>query len=708
LSNVRKLILIGLVVAMGFAAQLDVTLADSVEPKPADGRSVADWLKTARAETVEQHTWESTHPHESLLLLGAGQYVTGLYGSVPGTKLAPGPPEFIAWWKTTGAAGFERWAKDGYPINVDRDHLIYNAMALCSAKNTPHTSATLYVDGYAVANPASLWAYYDRIKRTGNEVYFRGCAGQELSQDDYDTLRLYSPVVYSMWGAPYLPCDIGWTAHAINNYPTPGIKETDFTLPTLESILRSPAYTDAYSFDYRRPFHSEIAAFLLEVCNGYEAIPKNERTPGGPAIRAKSSEFSGANCATLSASRGKKPVLLILADGIDGYWLTTIGYMEPLYQATKDKIDWYFISDDIGDNIYWSDYYFKPSQAGGVTFQKALTMEDWAQTAKMMSMRYVNLSFPILLDDLAQHTQNAYNDQGGLAKVVLIDKTGTICMSNWLPPMVDYFNPGNIFVYRLMKLHCVTAANVKILLDNNGVWNGKDCVIPNWQPLPNVSDARITNINANTGQVIVTGADGKEISVTVDKKTRILFTDEKDPYKSLSDLTVGATISFTYEPDASRAGRSAGLILKGSSLNDFLTNSVSAAAPVFTTDKLWCPALATSVTDSVITAVLAPRPRSQIRGLNFWEQAGDKAKAGQLGWMIPIVKDWADRPNQVLTFHVDRSTQVIMNGMRGKLSDIRAGDHLGVEFRQEQKPGDRRPFFIFDYRYGASASERKN
>jgi hypothetical protein len=49
-------------------------------------------------------------------------------------------------------------------------------------------------------------------------------------------------------------------------------------------------------------------------------------------------------------------------------------------------------------------------------------------------MRYVNLSFPILLDDLAQHTQNAYNDQGGLAKVVLIDKTGTICMSNWLPP----------------------------------------------------------------------------------------------------------------------------------------------------------------------------------------------------------------------------------------------------------------------------------
>jgi hypothetical protein len=120
-------------------------------------------------------------------------------------------------------------------------------------------------------------------------------------------------------------------------------------------------------------------------------------------------------------------------------------------------------------------------------------------------------------------------------------------------------------------------------------------------------------------------------------------------------------------------------------------------------DELWCPAVATGVSDSEITAVLASRPKSEMRGLKFWEQAGDKAKPQSRGWMIPVVKDWVDRPDQKLTFHVDRATEVIVNGMKSKVSDIRVGDRLGVEFRPEQGPDDRRPFFIFVYRMSDQA-----
>ena len=72
--------------------------------------------------------------------------------------------------------------------------------------------------------------------------------------------------------------------------------------------------------------------------------------------------------------------------------------------------------------------------------------------------------------------------------------------------------------------------------------------------------------------------------------------------------------------------------------------------------------------------------------------------------MISMVKDWADHPGQILTFHLDRATEVLLNGNKATAADICPGDHLGVEIRPEQKTDDRRPFYIHIYRYNTPAA----
>ncbi len=73
-------------------------------------------------------------------------------------------------------------------------------------------------------------------------------------------------------------------------------------------------------------------------------------------------------------------------------------------------------------------------------------------------------------------------------------------------------------------------------------------------------------------------------------------------------------------------------------------------------------------------------------------------------WLMRPIKGWVSRPDQILNFHVDRATDVIVNGMIKKASDVRIGDHLGVEIRPDQHGGGLRPFLIFVYRYDAGGT----
>ena len=660
--------------------------------------SIADWLKIARDDTKAQRDWESAHPDDAALLLGAGHWVVRMYGrfpdaAFPDAAFTQEAPEFTAWWKAKGAAGMEQWAKEDFPVIMDPEHLIDNVVALYCARNTPRTSKTLFVNGHSFSNPAKLWAYYDRIMKSGNEAYRRAFLEQELTRADFNLLRLYAPIVYSIWGDPYLPFSKGLTPGDINYSPAEGTMPADFTLPRLERVLEKPSFTNAYSFEYERPFHSEIAAFLLYVCNGYAPVPAGEQKPGGPLIKAR--PYDGPfreSCVTLSASRGKKPVMIVLNDPIDGYWASVIPQFEPLYQATKSKIDWYFICDQIVDNIFWNVIYFPPNQ-GRQLMQKGLSLEERARIAKnSLCMEYSNLSFPVLLDDMAEHAENAFNNEGGDVKTVLIDKNGVVAMNDRLyPEPQNYMEQGPWGYQKLTEAHCIVAANIKPLLDNNGIWNGKPAVVPDWAPPARLENVKIAKVDSSTGTIVVPGADGKEFVIKVDGGTRIVFGAEPDVHKSLSDLAVGTVITCTYETDASGTGHIARFILNmkpGESFNDFLTWPKGLA-------KAWCPAVVTAMSGSTITASLVARTKSEMRSLKYWAEPG----AAPMTWEAKTVKDWIDNPKQTLTLHTDRATEIIFNGMKAELEDIRVGDHLGVETRADQTNDDLRPFFIYVYRF---------
>lgn len=693
-----EILLLGLALLLGVPRS--VMAADALEE-----HTPGEWLEIARTETAQQVQWEAAHPEDADLYTGAGRFIVEMYGKPPSATTVKGSAAFITWWQGTGSVAFTQWVKDGFPMSLDRDHLIFNVMALLSASSTDRNTRTMFVNGTSFPDSAVFFSYFDQMKKVGEEAYRRGLSGGRLSRKDYEILRLYTPMVYSFWGPPYLPFKLGpygrgMTAGDDGQLPIAGMQAPDFTLPRLESILKSPLYTDAYHFDYRRAFHSEITTFLLSICAGFEPIPTQERVQDGPTIRAKpfASPFGSKvpDCVRLSDSRGRKPVMLLFGDGIDGDCSSHFPLLEPLYLATKDRIDWYFIADDICDPIYWSAYYFLPDH-GNETFQKALTWEERGQTAKMWSMRWSNLSIPILLDDMAQHVQIAYNDAGGYGKVTLVDKKGVTCLNTLRHPMpyayifADY-SPNNIRYAYNVKAHCVIAENIRSLLDNGGVWTGKDPLIPDWQQDAAAENLKVVKVDATAGMLTAEDDQGRSYALSVSTGTRIVMADAPDVFRTIDDLKVGAIISCTYGQHADASLREAHFILQGAALNEFISYPLGAAPP-------WCPLIVTSVKPAEISGTVVPRSQDDMRGLRFWSQAGTVPATRE----CQAVRGWIDHPDQTLTFHLDLATNVIVDGLPGKASDIRVGDHLGVEFRPEQKADHMRPFFIFVYRFGGEA-----
>ncbi len=590
------------------------------------------------------------------------------------------------------------WAAEGFPPKVDADHLAFNLMGLTTVANTPAARTQLWIDGVRWTDAAQLRAYHQHIATAGADLMRRGCTGELLSRSDYELLRMYAPLQYSISNnCGYEPFMLGLTAGNVNYYPSPGMAATDCVLPRLETILQRKDYTDAYAFDDLRPLRPEVTSFLLEIMDGFEAIPPAQRVQDGPIVRAKAIPHPGPGSVRLSASRGQRPQLLILADPIDGYWEATVPLLEPLYRATKDQVDWYFIADDICDTVFWSDYFFQPSQRPCVTFQKKLSLIERAQTAKMMEMRYVNLSIPVLLDDLAQHAEIAYADAGGISKVILIDRDGVIAMNNCLldsPRSYVGLGATEFGWSCLAQCTALAAANIQALLANQGRWSGKPAVVPDWRPSPSLEQVPIQGIDPAAGTITVPGTDGKPWVIGVDQGTRIVFLpDHFDSVQTLADLKPGMVVSLSYEAAAIPAGRIARLVLTGSKLTPYITNGP------WGTQQLWCLAIVTARTAQRLTARLDDRPASEILGLRFWQEAGSSAKPANNIWAVGRVADWAAHPDQRLEILLDRATEVLINGMKGSISDIRIGDHLGIEYRPEQTDAQRRPFLIFVYRY---------
>jgi len=130
------------------------------------------------------------------------------------------------------------------------------------------------------------------------------------------------------------------------------------------------------------------------------------------------------------------------------------------------------------------------------------------------------------------------------------------------------------------------------------------------------------------------------------------------------------------------------------------------AVPAANAHAVWMPAKVESVDADArtVTVVRTLPPRERMKGIRFWDEAGDKARA-----FDPVVKSRLDtvrawladtRAQPRYELRIGETTDVFINGRAKPFTDLRSGDAVGVFFAAEQDKTRRlQPFQVRAYRF---------
>ncbi|MCK4746396.1 MAG: hypothetical protein KAT15_05145, partial [Bacteroidales bacterium] len=169
---------------------------------------------------------------------------------------------------------------------------------------------------------------------------------------------------------------------------------------------------------------------MFEILNALAGYELEEDQTGNEIVVPKShsvNEGEVEGLVRLSSYRGKKPVLLILADPTDAWaWHFHLAeQVDGLHKVYGDQVEFLLIYVTVRDGYMPVYDYFGPQKIKMVA-RHPLTMEERARTAKMFYMGYPQITIPCLLDDMGQTTRNKYMDLGGSASMYLVDINGKI------------------------------------------------------------------------------------------------------------------------------------------------------------------------------------------------------------------------------------------------------------------------------------------
>ena len=674
---------------LGLAGRADIPPATTTTPI-AERQTPAQWLQAIENQNVEARKYEDEHPADTLVLYGATQifpaYHTLAQLSQWPAKYQDGNKAYLNWWKGDGGLAFNKWRQSGFPVTTDKTYYLFFVIAMSMA-DTPGTSQP------------DLAQYKSKVLQRGQQLFLQGCSGQGLSSGELDELRLYAMYCNQMnvWPPCLLPSYLGWMsgdAVGVNaDQGSIGTPAPDFTLPQLEEILARPSYSDEDPSDEMNIFRPVILKNLLQVMNGYEAAPAAQKN--GPLLQAKPYDHSFKDPVSLSSFKGKKPVVLMFEDASDTWCVC--GHVAPLWgplhQTIKDRAEIFFVHTTVPDQIM-------PGFAGAnmsIPGQKALqpvTLEARARTAKMCYMYNPALSVPYLLDDLGQHVKNAYQCGGGETATVLVDKKGVISYSLYQRPESSaymWLDGGVTYgvAARNQRVMNLVECNLKALLDAGGVWNSQmKPVIPDWRLSPSLENVQLTKVDTQAGLITVIGKNNQPLSIAVDDGSRILLAQKQG---SLGDLKAGQVMSIYYERNPAGTGWVARLIATRDAYDSYWDGG------------WWLPAVVQS-TDPATGALRVKLTLSEqdCKGLAFWKTASPE--------MIQLLGDGYAGVRQafdllapatgarLVTLHVDRATELFLDGMKAKLSDLKPGDPLGVPI-SDFKADEVWPAFIRVYRY---------
>jgi hypothetical protein len=679
--------------------------AQAGEPAPvqpalaadADRKTAAEWLEVVKIENEAHLRWEAEHPEETKLLLGAALAMAPMLARDDANvkrwepKYQEAYQSYQDWWQKEGAQGYETWRQAGFPQGTDDTFLIYHAQAI----NTYHNSRK-------VKAPADIAAYGDRITKRGDALLLAGMGEAKFGRAELFELRLHAMYVSRIWytgNNDRLPYNLRWTN---SGYLRPGAPAPDFELPFVEELWADPKYKDVDPYSDLDLLRPRMVTRLLQIMTGYEPIPAEERKNNGPTLRARPWQSPYSKNVKLSSFKGQKPVVLLLMDATDTWTWSGMAapVWEPFYQAVKDKAEVFFIHTVVHDRAM-------PGKPGAVPFPGARSfhprsMFDRAWNLKLFYGLYPQITVPYLVDESACRLQNACSDAGGETCVYIVDVNGVVSFCNFAKPACHAYMWSETGVGkeglggRSALLMSMVESNLKALLDADGAWKpGTKPVIPDWRSSPMLESVPITAADAAAGTITVMDKE-RQVTVAVDAFTRILA---KGKRLTPADLKAGLTVSLSFRPEAEKpCGQAARFVLINEPVNRFWGSGQQVPT--------WASARIEAVDEktATITAKLVLPAREAMKGLAFWEQPAPAVQerldaAGNWTWAVGLLREWVKAPERTLTIHVDRATDLWLNGLLAKVSDLRVGDRLGIELLKGCDEKDLWPRRLRAYRY---------
>ncbi len=215
-------------------------------------------------------------------------------------------------------------------------------------------------------------AYARTVLRSGKKVIVKGCAGQPITTDDIEALRLYRAVqaVYAPATGQMHPTDIYYDNKGIPciHYPDVGEKMIDFTFLDFDAMLKSPAYSDYSSLSLTEFLRLESLAEMFARFDSHDLDSDGVVIPAQPdALRSRYHHDYEKPVTTADILASGKPTLLSWICWEDRTFPAPNAWMtEYLRRAYGDKLQVVYLgapSPLYGDMVIDEFRFFGPNPA---------------------------------------------------------------------------------------------------------------------------------------------------------------------------------------------------------------------------------------------------------------------------------------------------------------------------------------------------------
>jgi len=541
---------------------------------------------------------------------------------------------------------------------------------------------------------AACIAYVEQLEAKGAELMRRGYFGETFTEAETELLweyRLLAEV--RVLELPVWPYELGiHEAGTQRGTASPGDEPFDPGWRTLESAFTDPDYDDTKPNDPFLIMKPESLDLFTSRFAGYE--PREDEN-GRRFVVPRKTKHEGVRLADF---RGK-PVVLFLASAMDCFWPRCAQAAETLKQAYGNHVEFFWVNIRLWDFFIKSittNNYFKPN-AGYELVRQALTDADRARLAKKFYMTLPQVSFPCVLDDIADTTANAFQADGGAATAILIDAEGRVAWQSthdwgyWNINRPAGHSDDVPWVDALERNLCALLAHepleaLKKTLDSISLPDGVKQMWAMASPVTAINKTdRTFAINVRpdaTFTVCPPPAEQpdpfnprEEIVVQLDENSSLRVNNGSI---DLSDLRTGDSVAGTFwkMPDGQWLARI---------VNVWPTDPArfpKKAAP-FVGKLFMCGKIISVENETVTIMQMLP---DDLPGVRFIEEAGDDVELfGAAKENHETVARWIKNGPREFTFRPDENCWITLNGNPALLGNLKPGDSLAVRYNPDEE-----------------------